>query len=57
LFDSTNPHSIAEAILVAIENKNLRSKAAGLNREIISARAEYSSNMQRAEDFYANLVR
>ena len=57
LFDSTNPHSIAEAILVAIENKNLRSKAAGLNREIISSRGEYRSNMQRAEDFYAKLVK
>jgi glycosyltransferase involved in cell wall biosynthesis len=57
LFDSTNPHSIAEAILVAIENKNLRSKAAGLNREIISSRAEYRNNMWRAEDLYAKLVK
>jgi glycosyltransferase involved in cell wall biosynthesis len=48
LFDSTNPQSIADAI----ENKSLRSKAAGLNQTIISARAEYSQNMQRAEEFY-----
>ena len=57
LFDPTNPKSIAEVILAAIENKNLRKIAAGLNREIISARAEYGSNMRRAEDFYAKLVR
>jgi glycosyltransferase involved in cell wall biosynthesis len=57
LFDPTNPQSIADAILAAIENKNLRNKAAGLNREIISARAEYGSNMRKAEDFYAKLVR
>jgi len=57
LFDPTNPHSIAEAIIVAIENKNLRKIAAGLNREIISARAEYGSNIRRAEDFYAKLVK
>ena len=57
LFDPTNPQSIAESILAAIENKNLRRAAAGLNREIISARAEYGRNMQRAEDFYARLVK
>jgi glycosyltransferase involved in cell wall biosynthesis len=52
LFDSTNPPSIADAIAHAIENKNLREKAAGLNQEIISARAEYGRNMLRAEEFY-----
>jgi glycosyltransferase involved in cell wall biosynthesis len=57
LFDSTNPQSIADAIIVAIENKNLRSKAAGLNQAIISARAEYKMNMQRAEEFYNSVKR
>jgi glycosyltransferase involved in cell wall biosynthesis len=56
LFDSTNPRSIADAIIYAIENKNLREKAAGLNREIISARAEYKSNMLRAEEFYGDVT-
>jgi glycosyltransferase involved in cell wall biosynthesis len=51
LFDATDPRSIASAIIHAIENKNLREKAAGLNRGIISARAEYKQNMQRAEGF------
>ena len=57
LFDSTDPRSIANAILIAIENKNLRAKAAGLNREMITARAEYEMNMQRAEEFYRKAVR
>ena len=57
LFDSTNPQSIADAIIHAIENKNLRNKAAGLNQEIISARAEYKQNMQKAEEFYEEVVR
>ncbi len=57
LFDSTNPQSIADAIIAAIENKNLRSKAAGLNQAIISARAEYQSNMLRAEEFYGKVIR
>jgi glycosyltransferase involved in cell wall biosynthesis len=56
LFDSNDPQSIADAIIHAIENKNLRSKAAGLNREIIAARAEYGSNMQRAEEFYRLVI-
>lgn len=57
LFDSNNPQSIANALITAIENKNLRSKAAGLNQTIISARAEYKSNMQRAEEFYEAVIK
>ncbi|HXD12279.1 MAG TPA: glycosyltransferase family 4 protein, partial [Anaerolineales bacterium] len=57
LFDSNNPQSIADAIIHAIENKNLRSKAAGSNQAIISARGEYNQNMQRAEEFYAKVIR
>ncbi|HQU37712.1 MAG TPA: hypothetical protein PLR65_14100 [Anaerolineales bacterium] len=41
--------------LLYIENKNLREKSAGLNREIISSRAEYGRNMQRAEGFYEHV--
>jgi glycosyltransferase involved in cell wall biosynthesis len=52
LFDSNDPQSIAEAIIYAIENKNLREKAAGVNRALISARAEYGNTMQRVEAFY-----
>jgi glycosyltransferase involved in cell wall biosynthesis len=52
LFDSNNPQSIADVMVHAIENKNLREKAAGLNQQIISARAEYKMNMQKAEEFY-----
>lgn len=52
LFDSNDPQSIALALIEAIENKDLREKSAGLNREIISARAEYGNNMRMAEDFY-----
>lgn len=57
LLDSNSPQSIADAIVFAIENKNLRIKAAGLNREIISTRAEYTQNMKRAEEFYEEVIR
>ncbi len=56
LFDSNDSQSIANAICSAIENKNLREKAAGLNREIISTRAEYGMNMKRAEEFYEEVT-
>jgi len=56
LFDSNDPQSIADSIVIAIENKNLRNKAAGLNQTIISARAEYKQNMQRAEEFYKTII-
>jgi len=56
LFDPTDPRSIAHAIISALENKNLREKAAGLNGEIIATRAEYRQNMRRAEGFYEEVM-
>ncbi|HLF72960.1 MAG TPA: glycosyltransferase [Anaerolineales bacterium] len=52
LFDAAEPESIAAAILTAIDNRDLRKRAAGFNREIIAERAEYQQNMRRAEEFY-----
>jgi len=57
LFDSTDPQSIAVAILKAIENKSLRRNAAGLNREMIATRAEYTQNMHRVEKFYEQVLK
>jgi glycosyltransferase involved in cell wall biosynthesis len=57
LFDANDPRSIADALISAIENKNLRSKAAGLNQEIIASRAEYKSNMLKAEEFYTQVIK
>jgi glycosyltransferase involved in cell wall biosynthesis len=56
LFDANDPRSIADALISAIENKNLRSKAAGLNQEIIASRAEYKSNMLKAEELYKQVI-
>jgi glycosyltransferase involved in cell wall biosynthesis len=57
LFDPTKPRSIANTIVTAIKNKNLRQTAAGLNQNMIAARAEYQHNMQRAEEFYRKVVK
>lgn len=56
LFDSTDPRSIANTIVSALEKKNLRQKAAGLNQTMITARAEYKHNMQRVEMFYMKVL-
>jgi len=56
LIDSGSPASLAGAILKAIKNKDLRAKAAGLNREIIASRAEYRRNMANAESFYQEVL-
>jgi glycosyltransferase involved in cell wall biosynthesis len=56
LFDANNPQSIAGAILSALANKNLRQTATGLNQNMIAARAEYGQNMQRAEEFYEEVI-
>jgi hypothetical protein len=47
---------LPNAIIHAIENKNLREKAAGLNQGIIATRAEYKSNMAKAEEFYKRFI-
>jgi glycosyltransferase involved in cell wall biosynthesis len=55
LFDSNDSASIANAICAALENNDLRSKAAAINQEMVLSRAEYQSNMKRAEEFYARV--
>jgi len=56
LFDANVPQSIADAILLGLEREDLRTDAAGLNRKIISTRAEYGANMKRVEDFYGSIT-
>lgn len=57
LFDSNDSQSIADSICASLENKALRRKAAESNREIISTRADYGSNMKRANEFYKKVMK
>ena len=57
LVDPNNPRSIADAVLTTLENENLRHEAAGLNAKIISTRAEYQKNMEKAGKFYEAIIR
>jgi glycosyltransferase involved in cell wall biosynthesis len=52
LVDATDAHSIADAILLAISQPALRTKAAKYNAVLIEERAAYLPNMARVERFY-----
>ncbi|MBV6395339.1 MAG: D-inositol-3-phosphate glycosyltransferase [Anaerolineales bacterium] len=56
LIDAGSPSALANAIIKAIKNKDLRAKAAGLNQKRIAERAEYARNMQRAGEFYQEVI-
>ena len=56
LMDPNDPRSIADAILLGLEREDLRREAAGLNAGIISARAEYQTNMKRVVEFYGSVI-
>jgi glycosyltransferase involved in cell wall biosynthesis len=56
LINPNDPQAIADAILLALENKDLRQTAAGLNTNMISTRAEYGMNMKKVAGFYESLL-
>lgn len=57
LVNPNDPQSIADAILLGLERADLRQDAAGLNANIISARADYGVNMGRVSEFYGEVMR
>jgi glycosyltransferase involved in cell wall biosynthesis len=57
LIDPSEPQALAEAILQAINQPVLRTKAAGHNAVLIAERAEYTRTMARAEEFYRQVAR
>ncbi len=56
LADPNDSQSLAQAVLEALRNENLRHQAAGLNRQLISDRAEYARCMAEAGGFYRRLI-
>jgi glycosyltransferase involved in cell wall biosynthesis len=56
LTDATNAHRLAESIIRALKNKDLREQAAGLNAKRIADGTEYQACMKKAEIFYKNLT-
>jgi glycosyltransferase involved in cell wall biosynthesis len=56
LVDPADADALAEAILVALEQPELRVKAEQHNRRLITERAEYSQTMMRAAEFCKRLI-
>lgn len=56
LIDPENPQALADAIVQALENPELRESAAVANQRLIAERAEYNRGMRRAESFYQDLI-
>jgi glycosyltransferase involved in cell wall biosynthesis len=57
LCDPTSPESLARAIESALGNEQMRKTAREQNTRLIADRARYSKVMQRAEEFYIEVVR
>jgi glycosyltransferase involved in cell wall biosynthesis len=56
LVDPRNPRLLADAILRALGDANLRLQAAKINTRLVAERAEYGRVMGDAESFYQQLV-
>lgn len=57
LVDPGDPHALAEAILFALDQPELRQRAASKNFRLVEERAEYQKCMHAAESFYLRLMK
>ena len=57
LIDPNNPNDLANAVIRALSQEDLRKQAALLNTAVIKERAEYHSSMNQARIFYRSLHR
>jgi glycosyltransferase involved in cell wall biosynthesis len=55
LIDPGDPEELAQAVLNALDNNELRRKAAKLNFALINDKAEFRASMRRAEEFYRTI--
>ena len=56
LCNPNNVDSLAQALVRALGDHDLRRRAAAENREIVAQRAEFMSGMRRAESLYHRLI-
>jgi len=56
LVDPTDPHALSQSILTALNDDDLRSKAARYNSQLIADKASHQVVMKNAERFYKSLV-
>ena len=56
LIDPGDPDQLAQAVIDAIRNKDLRDRAAKINVAIVNEKAEYYCSMRLAEKFYLQVL-
>lgn len=56
LVDPADPEKLADAIVWALKDNAMRKRAAKINAEIVAERADYKTNMKRAEEFYQTVL-
>lgn len=56
LINPTDPDALAGAILAALKDDDLRVRAAAINEQLITERANYPKNMERVAAFYSELA-
>lgn len=56
LVDATDASALADAIVAALENADLRREAADLNHKVIMQRADYATCMPQVDAFYRRVM-
>jgi glycosyltransferase involved in cell wall biosynthesis len=56
LIDPDDPYDLAQAVINALLQEEIRSQAAQFNIALINKKAEYHSSMDRARNFYQTIV-
>lgn len=56
LIDPADPHALAQAILTALDDAELRAQAQAHNSRLVAEKAEYGTVMREAEVFYKAIV-
>ena len=56
LVNAGDPGGIADAVILALEQEDLRSRAEEINLRLVAERADYRLVMKQAEDFYRSIV-
>lgn len=55
-FDPSNPESLADVLISALQNPQLLQNAAEINYSIIQSRAKFQVGMQKAYEFYKSII-
>jgi glycosyltransferase involved in cell wall biosynthesis len=57
LVNPNDAEALADALLLALKDRAMRSRAAEINAKIVAERADYRVNMKRVEQFYDEAIK